>query len=329
MQMGLWMVVFAVLWKAMGGGLLQSVTEKLKEPSVASFLLYLETGRAVSADAVSATQVAEVLTKPPPTAAATETTAPAKLPLGFSPEDGLRVELFNATNYGVDMGQLVTKSLQWDLTEGGPKVLILHTHATESYTKAGQTYEESGNFRTLNEEYNMVRIGEALAGVLESYGIGVIHDRTLHDYPSYTGAYNASRKTVERYLQQYPGIVLVLDLHRDAVELSNGRQMDTSARVSGKEAAQLMLVMGTDAGGLQHPVWQENLTVAAQLHARLEDDAPGLMRPLYLRKERFNQDLLSGMLLVEVGAAGNTQEEALVAVEALGHAIGAMRYGTN
>ena len=89
------------------------------------------------------------------------------------------------------------------------------------------------------------------------------------------------------------------------------------------------MVMGSDAGGLHYPAWQENLTVATQLHACLEGSAPGLMRPLYFRKERFNQDLLPGMLLVEVGAAGNTLAEALVAAEALGHAIGAMRYGTN
>ena len=332
MQMGLWMIVFAVLWKAAGGGGLQAVVQKLKEPSVAAFLLYLETGRAVPAEtepSVPPTETTAEATTQPPTAAPTETAAPPKQPLQLAREDGLRVELFNATSYGVDMEQLVTQPLRWDLTGDGPKVLILHTHATESYTKAGESYAESGEYRTLDEQHNMVSVGEALKQVLESYGIQVIHDRTLHDYPNYTGSYNASRKTAERYLQEYPGIALILDLHRDAVELSNGRQMDTSAKVNGQEAAQLMLVMGSDAGGLSHPAWRENLSLAAQLQAKLEGDAPGLMRPLYLRKERFNQDLLPGMLLVEVGAAGNTRAEALAAAEALGHAIGAMRYGTN
>ena len=327
MQMGLWMIVFALLWKAVSGGGLQAVAQKLREPSVAAFLLYLETGRVVPVETASTAPSAAAPTQP--SAAPTETTAPSKQTLRFAREDGLRVELFNATAYGADMEQLVTEPLRWDLTEGGPKVLILHTHATESYTKAGETYAESGEYRTLDAHYNMVSVGEALKAVLESYGIQVIHDCTLHDHPNYTGSYNASRKTVERYLQEYPGIELVLDLHRDAVELSNGRQMDTSAKVSGQESARLMLVMGTDAGGLNHPSWRENLKVAAQLHAKLEGDSPGLMRSLYLRKERFNQDLLPGMLLVEVGSAGNTRAEALVAAEALGHAIGAMRYGTN
>ena len=329
MQMGLWMIVFAVLWKAVSGGGLQAVTQKLKEPSVAAFLLYLETGRVVPLETEPTTQPTAAAPTRLPTAPPTEATAPPKQPLQFAPEDGLRVELFNATSYGADMHQLVTKPLRWDLTGEGAKVLILHTHATESYTKAGESYAESGSYRTLEEQHNMVSVGEALKRVLESYGIGVIHDRTLHDYPNYTGSYNASRKTAERPLRENPGIVLILDLHRDAVELSNGRQMDTSAKVNGQEAAQLMLVMGSDAGGLTHPAWRENLAVAVQLHAQLEGDAPGLMRPLYLRKERFNQDLLPGMLLVEVGSAGNTHAEALAAAEALGHAIGAMRYGTN
>ena len=281
----------------------------------------------------SAVQVAAMETTVPeitvPETTVAQTTAPVKLPVSFSQEDGRLVELSNATHYGVELAQLVTKPLRWDLTEGGAKVLIVHTHATESFTKEGESYEESGNFRTLNESYNMVQVGAVMAQVLRSYGIEVIHDRTLHDYPSYNGSYSASRKTVEGYLAQYPDIALVLDVHRDSVELESGRQMDTSAQVNGKESARLMLVMGTDAGGLHHPQWQENVALAVQLHAQLERTAPGIMRQLYLRKERFNQDLLPGMLLVEVGAAGNTLAEALTAAEALGHAIGALRYGTN
>jgi len=337
MRLGLWMIVFAVLWKVVGSGVLQTVAEKLKGPSVAAFLLYLETGRVVPPE-TAATEpqqtlaaVATETTVPQTTVETTvpQTTAEQRLPVAFTKEEGVLVDMSNATRYAVDLEQLVTRPVNWDLTQGGPKVLIVHTHATESFTKAGESYEESGNFRTLNEGYNMVRVGEVLAQVLGSYGIEVIHDRTLHDYPSYNGSYNASRKTVERYLQQFPDLALVLDVHRDAVELADGRQMDTSAQVNGRESARLMLVMGTDAGGLHHPRWQENLTVAAQLHAQLERSAPGIMRQLYLRRERFNQDLLPGMLLVEVGAAGNTLPEALTAAEALGHAIGALRYGTN
>lgn len=333
------MIAFAVVWKLLSSGILQPVAAFLGQPGVASFLMYLETGRVASVPATAPTvsttvptEAATVSVTVEPTVAVMATeppTEPPRVPVTFTPEDGALTDVFNATRYAADAAELVTRPLAWDLTQGGPKVLIFHTHATESFTKNGESYVESSQYRTLDEGYNMVRVGEELARVLESYGIGVIHDRTLHDYPSYTGAYNSSRKAVQNYLEQYPDIALVLDVHRDAVELSNGAQMDTSAAVNGQESAQLMLVMGSDAGGLTHPQWQENLALAVKLQSQLERTAPGLMRPLYLRKERFNQDLMPGMLLVEVGAAGNTLQEALVAAQALGHAIGALRYGAN
>ena len=329
-RFGLVVIVFAVVWKLMGSGMWEPVADLLSRPRVASFLMYLETGRVASVQETLPMQtiaptLAVVATEP----ATVPTTQPPRVTVTFSAEEGALTEVFNATRYGVDAGALVTQPLSWDLTQEGATVLIVHTHATESFTMDGEQYVESSKYRTLDERYNMVRVGEELAGVLESYGITVIHDRTLHDYPSYTGAYNSSRKAVEGYLKENPGIVLVLDLHRDSVELSNGSQMGTTATVNGKEAAQMMFVMGTDDGGLVHPRWRDNLALAVMLQTRLEQTAPGLMRPLYLRRERFNQDLLPGMLLVEMGAAGNTLQEALQAAQALGHAIGALRYGAN
>lgn len=322
------MILVAALWTLAGGG--RPVTEFFGRPEVASFLLYLETGRVVHPTEETVPTVTDAPTAPtPPPTQAVLATEPPRLPMAFTAQDGALTEVFNATKYAADVEALVTRPLDWELTQGGPKVLILHTHATESYTQSGERYEETVKFRTLDEAHNMLRVGDALKQVLESYGISVIHDRTLHDYPSYTGSYNSSRRAAEHYLQQYPGIELILDVHRDAVELSSGAQMDTSATVSGQESSQLMLVLGTDAGGLEHPNWQENLSLAVKLQSLLERESPGLMRPLYLRKERFNQDLLPGMLLVEVGAAGNTLQEALTAAEALGHAIAALRYGAN
>ena len=98
--------------------------------------------------------------------------------------------------------------------------------------------------------------------ILEEAGIPVIHDTTLNDYPSYNGSYDRTRENIERYLEQYPSIQMVIDVHRDAVELLEGGQMATSATVNGKPSAQVMLVMGTDEGGLTHPNWQDNLSWA-------------------------------------------------------------------
>ena len=155
----------------------------------------------------------------------------------------------------------------------------------------------------------------------------MVHDRTLHDYPDYSGAYESARKEAQKYLAAYPSIQLILDLHRDALE-DRGNQLPTSATVNGQPSAQLMLVVGTNAGGLTHESWEENVSLGLKLHAQLEQLAPGIMRPMSLRSQRFNQDLLPGALLVEVGAAGNTQAEALLAAEQLAEAIAALAKGT-
>ena len=107
----------------------------------------------------------------------------------------------------------------------GPQVLIIHTHGSESYTMPpGQEYDVSDTFRTLDTNCNMIRIGDEMAQVLTDAGISVMHDRSLYDYPSYSGAYNRSLASIESYLQKYPSISFVLDVHRDAVQDANGQQ---------------------------------------------------------------------------------------------------------
>ena len=156
----------------------------------------------------------------------------------------------------------------------------------------------------------------------------MIQDRSLHDYPSYSGAYASARESIETILADNPSICLVLDLHRDAIPTGSG-QMDTSATVNGQESAQLMLVVGTDAGGLDHPNWEQNLSLALKLQLQLEKAHPGLCRPLNLCAERFNGDASPGALLIEVGAAGNTHHEALLAAQALADGIIALAQGAN
>ena len=206
-------------------------------------------------------------------------------------------------------------------------MLIIHTHATETYTKQGENYTESSDFRTLDEHYNMISIGDRVAEILSSHGISVLHDRDLHDYPSYNGSYASSREAIAEYLRRYPGIQLVLDLHRDASgDLNN--QFRPVVQVDGQATAQMMLVMGTNASGQSHPDWQENLSLGLKLHVTLEQQAPGIMRPLCLRSQRFNQDMTAGSLLIEMGAAGNSHPEALRAAEQLAYAIVTLAQGS-
>jgi len=172
----------------------------------------------------------------------------------------------------------------------------------------------------LDEENNMLRVGQALADALTRAGIGVIHDEVLHDYPSYNGSYTHARESIEGYLEQYPSICLVIDLHRDAISDGRGNQL---AYTLG-DTAQLMLVVGTN-----HENWTENMSLAVKLQARLEQENSGICRPMALRAQRFNQDLCPGAILVEVGAAGNTLDQALNAVGPLSQAIIDLAKGTS
>ena len=208
------------------------------------------------------------------------------------------------------------------LGEDAPQVLIVHTHTTEAYAKeADQSYDTLVNARTLDEQYNMIRVGDAVAEVLRQNGIQVIHDTTVNDYPSYNGAYDRMKAIIETNLAQYPSIRMVLDIHRDAAADANGDPLPLTATFSGEDYAQVMLVVGTDEGGLPHPNWQQNLSCALKLQALMNRDWPGLCRDLDLRRERFNQNQTPGSLLVEFGTDGNTLSQALRSAEVFGQSL--------
>ena len=187
--------------------------------------------------------------------------------------------------------------------------------------EAGFEYPESDSLRTLDERYSVIRVGDEIADILTEAGISVLHDTQPNDYPNYNGAYERMRQTIESYLTEYPSIQMVLDVHRDAAEDADGNPVALTAEVNGEACAELMLVVGTDEGGLTHPAWQENLANALKVQALLNRSAPGLCRNLDLRTERFNQHETPGSLLVEVGASGNTLAEALRAARIFGQAL--------
>ncbi len=212
--------------------------------------------------------------------------------------------------------------------EEGPQILIVHTHATEAYYPDGEdTYTESDYSRTLAEDRNMLRVGDEMERVFTELGLSVLHDRSLHDYPSYTASYDNSRTSVAEYLKQYPTIRLVLDVHRDALVGTDGSIYKTCATIDGVKAAQVMLVVGTDMGGGGHVGWRDNLALACRLQRSMDSLFPTLARPMTLRKLGYNQDLSPGMLLVEVGSHGNTLQEALAGARLFARAAGSVFLG--
>ena len=158
----------------------------------------------------------------------------------------------------------------------------------------------------------MVRVGEEMKAVFEAAGIGVVHDTTLYDYPSYNDAYRRSLEGVAANLEKYPSIVLLLDVHRDALVANDGTIYKAVAGTV-DNCAQVMMVMGSDASGQSHPNWKVNLSLALSIQSALANKWSTLARPLVLRPTRFNQHLSTGAILVEVGTHGNTLQEAITA----------------
>ena len=225
-----------------------------------------------------------------------------------------RTYISNSTDYPLSVSDL-QQPFAAHLSEDGPQILILHTHGSEAYTPAGdETIVWSGDHRTTDTRCNVVRVGDEMAEVFGQAGISVLHDRTLYDYPSYAGSYDRSLVAIQNYLKQYPSIRFILDVHRDAIEDGQGNQYKVVSAIDGEgTAAQLSIVVGSDGSGLTHPNWIENLRLAVAIQENILAKYPTLMRPVLLRNSRYNQHATAGSLLVEVGSAGNSPEEAVLA----------------
>lgn len=205
---------------------------------------------------------------------------------------------------------------------GEPQVLIMHTHATESYEPYERDfYDASFNSRTTDRSMNMVAVGDKIAEQLEAAGIGVIHDGTLHDYPSYNGSYDLSRETVQKYLEEYPSIKVVLDIHRDAIERESGERIAPVSSVDGKNAAQVMIICGCDDGTMNMPNCMKNLRFACLLQRQMESDYPGLTRPVLFDYRKYNQDLTTGSILIEMGGHANSIDQAGYSGELVGKSL--------
>lgn len=234
------------------------------------------------------------------------------------------IYLYNKTSKQVDLPAVVSTPCPVTITNSSePQVLIVHTHATEAYQPTAENpYTASDSYRTLDNEHNITRVGEEVKTVLEGLGITVIHDTTAHDYPSYNGSYTRSAQTIEQYLEQYPSIQVVLDIHRDAVAGEDGSIYKAATTIDGEQVAQVLLIVGTDEGGQQHDNWMQNLSFATAVQTNMNLLYPTLARPITLRTSRFNQQYRVGSLLVEIGTHGNTLEECLSAARHFARSLG-------
>ena len=201
-----------------------------------------------------------------------------------------------------------------------PLVLIVHTHGSEAYADSAGIHIPG---RSQDITQNVVRVGDALCQALNDAGIPALHDETMYDVPSYMASYNEAARGISDTLEKEPSVQIVLDLHRDAYEYPDGSLLSTAREFSGGRAARIMFLVGTDAGTLSHPTWRQHLAFAMALQTRLDVLEPGLAKPINLRRQRFNEHLSPGSLLVEIGASGDTLEEAVRAAGYLAQALAA------
>lgn len=204
--------------------------------------------------------------------------------------------------------------------DGRVEVLIMHTHATESYEGYDSEYYDTRNtWRSTDNNENMVAVGNVIEEELKKAGIGVVHDTQQFDYPSYNGSYDRAAVAVKEYLAQYPDIQLILDVHRDGIQRDATTIVKPATEIDGEPAAQIMILCGSDPGVGD---WGENLRTAAAVTNLLESRYPTLTRPIYFSTGRYNMDLSGGTILLEFGSQANTLEEALTSARLTGQALG-------
>ena len=220
------------------------------------------------------------------------------------------VKIKNQTTYN-----LTEDILNPDIKIDNKNILIFHTHSCESYTPSEKyQYTQTGNYRTTDKNYSIIRVGTELENYLKHYNINVIHDTSYHDYPSYTGSYTRSLQTVENILKTNQSDIII-DLHRDAV----GSRPDyaPTVKIGDDYAAQIMFVIGTNEGGLWHPNWQQNLKFAVKVQQKAEEMYPGLFKPIMLTKSRYNQHTGKYANIMEIGSTGNTLDQCLTSMKYL------------
>lgn len=214
--------------------------------------------------------------------------------------------------YSLNIEELLNQKADLKISDPSqPTVLIYHSHSTECYTllDAGY-YTESTDSKTKDITRNMVRVGDEICKILEERGIGVIHDREIHD-TSYNAAYDSSRKSVVEYLEKYPSIEITIDVHRDSITYKDETKVKPTAVVNDKKAAKMMIISGCEYGSVKNfPNWEYNLRFACAVTDKLNSLYPDLMRPILFSERKYNMDLTKNSFLLEIGTDANTLEEA-------------------
>ena len=225
------------------------------------------------------------------------------------------VTLSNLTkSHSINLGAYLAQKPVIDLVKNGrPQVLIIHTHTTEGYLgEESDTCPSDYAGRELDQDKNIVAIGDVISGALNEAGINTIHITEVFDDPEFSGAYDRSAAAVKAMLKKYSSIEMVIDVHRDSLTNADGTRVKPTVKIDGKKAAQVMIVAGcNEDGALEFLNWEYNLRFDVRLQQAMNELYPGLARPIYFVARRYNMHLTKNSMLVEIGTEVNTLEEAL------------------
>lgn len=221
----------------------------------------------------------------------------------------------NATKIPIDVEKYYKAKMTNGFTKTDePQILIIHTHATESYGDGKSYYTKGTSERSHDQNVNIVKVGDAMAEEFENLGLKVIHCKDVFDYPEFTGCYDRALEVIKKYLKEYPSIKSVIDIHRDSMTAQDNTKYRPVTTINGEKVAQVMLVSGTNEM-FKNDHYEENLKFTFKIQKKLQDKYPTLARPLNLRPKRFNSHATKGSFLLEVGSAANTLDEAIKAVK--------------
>lgn len=202
---------------------------------------------------------------------------------------------------------------------GETRILIYHTHTHEAYQQvASDPYVETEQWRTLDQDRSVVRVGKELAEMLRGKGFDVAHDTTDHESPELDTAYARSLETIEKYGKG--AFDVYIDLHRDAYGESTHNGI-MSVSLKNKNAAQLMVLLGSGDSFDEKPNFTANYQFAKALTEKINALSPNLCRDIMVKHNRYNQHVGDKAILIEVGHNLNTLEEALNSIPTLAEAL--------
>lgn len=220
------------------------------------------------------------------------------------------IQVKNSSSAGIDIKKELEGRLGFSIENTKePQVLIYHTHTHESFLEFDTGYYfESFYPRSEDKTKNVCAVGDEIAAQLNAAGITTLHDTTMHD-DTYSGSYDRSCATVESYLEKYPSIKVVLDIHRDGLGTDDSRSKPVFYG-DGRKGAQMMILAGYNYDGdSSFKDWEYNLRFALKIQQEAMNRYPDMVRPLYFGDFMYNMNINTGSLLIEIGADSNTVEE--------------------